>query len=43
MFRYNNRNGLNDADRFNIALSQIADRRLTFSELTGKLSGGCIN
>jgi hypothetical protein len=41
VFRYNNRatkdNPLTDADRFTIALSQIAGKRLTFAELTGKL------
>jgi len=40
-FRYNNRSTedrpMTDADRFNLALSQIAGKRLTFAELTGKL------
>jgi transposase-like protein len=40
-FRYNNRatkdNPLNDADRFALAVSQIAGRRLTYAELTGKV------
>jgi transposase-like protein len=40
MFRFNNRatkdNPLNDSDRFLLALSQVANRRLTFAELTGK-------
>lgn len=40
-FRYNNRNTrenpMTDADRFKLALSQIAGKRLTFAELTGKL------
>ena len=40
MFRYNNRatkdNPLNDADRFMLAVSQIAGKRLTYRELTGK-------
>jgi transposase-like protein len=39
-FRYNNRgtkdNPLTDADRFLLALSQVAGKRLTFAELTGK-------
>ena len=39
-FRYNNRatkdNPLNDSDRFLLALSQVAGKRLTFAELTGK-------
>jgi len=40
-FRYNNRatkdNPMNDADRFKLALSQIAGKRLTYKELTGKV------
>jgi transposase-like protein len=40
VFRYNNRatkeNPLTDSDRFLLALSQVADKRLTFTELTGK-------
>jgi len=40
VFRFNNRatkdNPLNDADRFALALSQVANKRLTFAELTGK-------
>ena len=39
-FRYNNRatkdNPLNDTDRFALAVSQIAGKRLTYAELTGK-------
>lgn len=42
MFRFNNRatkdNPLNDADRFLLALSQVANKRLTYAELTGKVS-----
>jgi transposase-like protein len=42
MFRFNNRatkeNPLNDADRFYLALSQVANKRLTYAELTGKVS-----
>jgi transposase-like protein len=43
VFRYNTRkdgNGakLKDADRFNLALSQIAGKRLTFAEVTGKVT-----
>ena len=41
IFRFNNRgtkeNPLNDADRFHLALSQIAGKRLTFAEVTGKV------
>jgi len=40
VFRFNNRatreNPLQDSDRFLLALSQVAGRRLTFAELTGK-------
>ncbi len=40
VFRYNNRatkeRPTNDADRFALAMSQVAGRRLTYSELTGK-------
>src|SRR5450432_1907638 len=34
-FRYNNRKG-NDSSRFNLAISQIVGKRLTFAQLTGK-------
>ena len=40
IFRFNNRatkdNPLNDSDRFLLALSQVAGKRLTYAELTGK-------
>jgi transposase-like protein len=40
IFRFNNRatpdNPIDDADRFLLALSQVAGKRLTFAELTGK-------
>jgi transposase-like protein len=40
IFRFNNRatkeNPLNDSDRFVAALAQVAGKRLTFKELTGK-------
>jgi transposase-like protein len=40
VFRFNNRatkdNRLNDADRFALAMSQVAGKRLTYAELTGK-------
>jgi transposase-like protein len=42
-FRFNNRatkdNPLNDADRFQLALSQIVGKRLTYDQLTGKTGG----
>lgn len=41
VFRYNNRGTkkekVSDSDRFELALSQVAGRRLTYQELTGKL------
>ncbi len=36
VFRFNNRKNKNDADRFALAMSQVAGKRLTYSELTGK-------
>jgi ISXO2-like transposase domain len=36
-FRYNNRTEMNDGDRFNVVLSQVAGKRLTYAELTGKV------
>lgn len=36
MFRFNNRIGMNDGDRFAKALSQVGGKRLTYAELTGK-------
>ncbi len=42
VFRFNNRatkqNPLNDADRMMALASQVAGKRLTYSELTGKNS-----
>jgi transposase-like protein len=41
VFRFNNRKtpkqNVTDSDRFNLALSQIVGKRLTFAELTGKV------
>ena len=37
VFRYNNREMENDGERFQRALSQIAGKRLTFAEVTGKV------
>ncbi len=37
MFRFNNRKDLDDAGRFNLAVSQIVGKRLTFAQLTGKV------
>ena len=35
-FRFNNRIGMNDGDRFTKALAQVGGKRLTWKELTGK-------
>jgi hypothetical protein len=35
-YRYNNREGMNDFDRFKSAASQIVGKRLTWSQATGK-------
>jgi len=35
-FRFNNRKG-NDGSRFNRVISQIAGKRITFAQLTGKV------
>jgi transposase-like protein len=43
MFRFNNRKDMNDSDRFNLAVSQIVGKRLTFAELTGKVGAAAIN
>jgi hypothetical protein len=41
VYRYNNRgsknNPVHDGERFELALSQIAGKRLTFAEVTGKV------
>ena len=34
-FRFNNRQDMNDAERFSVAVSQITGKRLTYSELIG--------
>jgi transposase-like protein len=36
-FRYNNREGLDDHDRFEMALAQVIGKRLTWQRLTGKV------
>ncbi len=41
-FRYNNRKSMNDADRFSVVLSQVAGKRLTYAEVTGK-AGETVN
>ncbi len=36
-FRYNNRKNKSDADRFSKVISQVAGKRLTYAEVTGKV------
>jgi transposase-like protein len=36
VFRYNNRKGMNDGHRFDLAVRQIVGKRLTWNQLTGK-------
>ena len=36
-YRYNNRKDMNDSDRFDVVMSQIVGKRLTFAEVTGKV------
>jgi hypothetical protein len=43
MFRYNNRKKLDDAGRFNLALTQLVGKRITFAQLTGKTSAAQLN
>jgi ISXO2-like transposase domain len=38
---YNNRKDMNDADRFDLAVSQIVGKRLTYAEVTGKRGETC--
>ncbi len=42
-FRYNSRKKLDDAGRFNLAVSQIVGKRLTYAELTGKVGSSAAN
>jgi len=35
-YRYNNRKDMDDRDRFELALTQITGKRLTYEHLTGK-------
>jgi transposase-like protein len=35
-FRYNNRKGMNDGQRFELAMSHVFGKRLTYAKLTGK-------
>ena len=42
-FRYNNRDHMDDGDRFDLAVRHIIGKRLTYAELTGKVGGEAIN
>jgi transposase-like protein len=42
VYRYNNRRDLNDAGRFSKLVSQVAGKRLTYAELTGKEAGAAV-
>jgi transposase-like protein len=37
-FRFNNRKGMTDSDRFDLAVRQIVGKRLTWAEVTGKVT-----
>jgi transposase-like protein len=37
VFRFNNRKGMNDEKRFAKVLSQVAGKRLTYAQVTGKV------
>jgi transposase-like protein len=39
VFRYNNRKGMKDADRFSLAVSNITGKRLTWNQVTGEEGG----
>jgi len=43
MFRFNNRKNIDDAGRFDLVVSQLVGKRLTFAELTGKVGAAAIN
>ncbi len=43
MFRYNNRKNIDDAGRFDMVVSQLVGKRLTFAELTGKVGAATIH
>jgi len=38
-WRYNHRKGMNDGQRFDLAVRQIVGKRLTWEQLTGKMEG----
>jgi hypothetical protein len=42
-FRFNNRKGMDDGDRFNVLASKVVGKRLTFAEVTGKIGKERLN
>jgi transposase-like protein len=42
MFRFNNRKDLDDKGRFDLTVSQLVGKRLTYAELTGKVGAATI-
>ena len=42
-FRFNNRKGMTDSDRFDLAVRQIVGKRLTWDEVTGKVTPTQVN
>ena len=43
MFRFNNRKDLDDKGRFDLTVSQLVGKRLTYAELTGKVGAATIH
>jgi transposase-like protein len=43
MFRFNNRKDLDDKSRFDLTVSQLVGKRLTFAQLTGKEGAGTVH
>jgi transposase-like protein len=43
MFRFNNRKEIDDKGRFDLVISQLLGKRLTFAELTGKVGAATIH
>jgi hypothetical protein len=41
MFRFNNRKDMNDSQRFELGMSQVFGKRLTYEQLTGKNESPC--
>ena len=41
-FRFNNRKGMNDSERFDLVVRQIVGKRLTWADVTGKPQAGSV-